>query len=266
MNITPLNFERTDETIIASTLPSGWKTTVDSVEYAFPCLKQFRVTKDVASYLIEKAQNAFNTRTQQHHDERRMWARKISSFNQAEKDKALRFCSADGTPISVLFPEIPLVDLGTERGREAYKKAWGEAKEEGRLPVREEVMVRGLDLNTGYVPDPDAGSIAKGESRRFEREAYGDDEEVPASAPVSAPATARAQVEEPEPAAKLPVRVKRPNKDWPMDDLAKYCMSKGFSVTKSDHKVEGKLLELAERAHSEHLQLLAKSGVQVEEV
>ena len=29
---------------------------------------------------------------------------------------------------------------------------------------------------------------------------------------------------------------------------------------------EGKLLELAERAHSEHLQLLAKSGVQVEEV
>lgn len=265
MQVTPMNFERKDETIVANIMiDQTWKTTVGGEEFTFPPLAQFRVSVEEGVFLLEKAKADFDARAEQARSERNMWARKISSMNQREKDMALRFCDADGNPISKLFPCIPLVNLSTKAGREAYQAAYDKAKAAGRKPDYIATKVSGLDLNVGYIPDPDAGNITRGESRKFETEAYPEGTVVPPRG--APPATAQAQVEEePEPDSqqvKAAVRIPRPSEKWSDADLEKFIKSKGFSVQNSDRKIEGRLLDTALRAHGDHMRRLTAAGVE----
>ena len=155
-----------------------------------------------------------------------------------------------------------MLNLTTPEGQAIYKKAYDEAKAAGRTPDLRH-RPESVDLPMGYNPDPDAGDISIGESPRFHAEAFDETEHVPRREDVMVPpATAQAQVEEAEPAPKLPVKIPKPSAEWAENDLLKFAQSKGYTVTKADLKVEGKVLELALRAHADHCKRLTAGGIQ----
>lgn len=266
MRITPINFDRSDEMVVACVLEDeSWKTAVGGVSYEFPPFAQFRVSVDDGNYLIEKAQSAYEGRLEQAKGERNMWARKISSLNQRERDQALRFCDKDGNPITKPWPRVPLVSLNSEKGREIYQQVYDAAKQKGVKIDYFETKERNMDLGMDRLPDPDAGSICKGESRKFEKECYESNEPVPPSA--SPPVATQAVVEGPvaeEP--KAPVKIPKPSDKWPEAELVKFAQAKGFAISKLDQKTPGKALDLAMRAHADHCRRLTAAGVQFEEV
>lgn len=262
MEVRPLNFQRKDEIVIASVLDGGWVEVIGGEEFQFPQFAQFRVSSEDGNYLLDRAENAYQCRAQQRKDERNMWARMISSLNQFTRDKSLKFCDVDGNPRSPEMPIPPLVNLSTDRGREIYKKAYDRAKAAGVAPSLKGTL-HAVDLPIGYNPDPDLGDISIGESPKFLAEAFEETEHVPRREDVMVPpVTATAQVEEAEPAPKLPVKIPKPSAEWAENDLLKFAQSKGYTVTKADLKVEGKVLELALRAHADHCKRLTAGGIQ----
>jgi len=262
MEVRPLNFQRQDEVVIAAVLDGGWSETIGQEKFEFPQFAQFRVSRADAQLLLDRARNAYDCRKEQRLGERNMWARMISSLNQYTRDKAMKFCSVEGQPRSPEMPVVPLVDLSSPQGREIYQQAYDKAKAEGRVTGFQKNQVRSVELPIGYDPDPDAGDITRGESPKFRAESFEADEKVPQLEDVRVPpATAQAQVEQQEEAPKLPVKVPKPSSEWSDSDLAKYCQSKGFAISKSDLKVEGKVLELALRAHADHCKRLTAAGI-----
>lgn len=249
--------------IVANILiDEDWRTTIGGEEYVFPPFAQFRVSVEDGNYLLEKAITAHTDKIEQARGERNMWARKISSLSQRERDQALRFCDKDGNPITKPWPYCPLVNLSSSSGQEAFQKALAAAKERGIKPDFIKTKERGLDIGMDYVPDPDAGNIM--ESRSEERSAYEPNEVVPPRA--NPPATTRAQVEQPEPPQdggdRIPVRIKKPHEGMSNEDLAKYAKQQGFTVTKIDEKVPGRLLEIAQKAYVENTKRLTAGGVE----
>jgi len=141
------------------------------------------------------------------------------------------------------------------------------AKEAGLKPDPIKTQPSWLDRLMAGEADPDAGNLAIGESRKFEREAYNADERVPRSAPPP-PVTTQAQVEASgdEDGGSVPVKIPRPKADWATDDLEKFAKSKGFAVSMAEKRNPEKLLEIALKAHENHCKRLIAGNVEFEEV
>lgn len=263
MDVRPLNFEEEDEHIVvASVSENGWLAVYGCKEYLFPQFAQFRVKRSEGEYLLARAENEFRGRAEQRRSERSEWARKISSLNQRQRDLALQFCDAEGNPRSKEMKVIPLLNLTSDEGRKIYQQAYDEAKAAGKKPQYIKVREQSRTIAQGYNPDPDAGDITRGESDRFRREAFDETERVPPP-----PATELAQVEPTEEEAPdRPIKVPKPTAEWLQSDLVKFCQSKGFTVATNVSKDHEKLLDLATRAHADHLKRLTAGGFKYEEV
>ncbi len=268
MQITPISFGRKNEIVIANILlDQDWKTTVGGEEFVFPPLAQFRVSKEDGHYLLEKAITAHTDRIEQAHGERNMWARKISSLNQRERDQALRFCDVNGNTITKPWPHCPLVNLSTSDGMAAYQRAAEEARLRGIHLENAKPASKAIDLPTNAgLPDPDAGNIMQSESRESERQTYETNEVVPPRANPPVTTAANVEPQSPQEGGRLPVKIGKPKDEWSEADLVKYAQQNGFTVSKMDLKIPGKALEIATRAHVDHCKRLTAAGVEFVEV
>jgi hypothetical protein len=262
MDIQPLEMVSQDKILVACVLTEEPYVVVrGGVEYKFTPLKQFVMNRKEGRFILARAAREFRDRKEQSESERHMWAKKKDSPHQRERDQMRYFADDDGNPVTKPFPRVPLVDLTTDEGQSIYSKVWEEEKAAGRKPSFIGIRPTNLLIERGFDPDPDAGNLSIGESKKFEREMYEETERVPVPASHADPA------EEPaEDPGRNVLKVRKPTARWSQPDLVSFVKAKGFTLTKYDLGDKDKLLDLAGRAHASHLQRMTASGVAYEEV
>lgn len=117
----PVDLESQESELVTLVNPNNFEYSTNG--HTFKPFVKYLVKKEKASYMLAMAQQDVMNRDIQRKYERQKWASCVMSSNQLYKDSALKFCDADGNPLSPAFERPLLVNYDTQEGKQIVAKA-----------------------------------------------------------------------------------------------------------------------------------------------